>query len=113
MRSARRLRRQGSRAASFDHLVGAREQRWGEDEADGSGGPQVHGQLEARGLLHRQVSGPAAGQDLGDVAGSAPCEVVRIGAERQKPTLLYVEFLLEDGAEPTLQRERNDPFAVL
>src|SRR5262249_26691475 len=42
-------------AASFDHLVGACEQRWRNFEAERLGGPKVEDQFNFRGLLDRQI----------------------------------------------------------
>src|SRR5262245_8526857 len=44
------------RLHSFDHLVGAREQRRGDFEAERSGGLMVEDQFEFRGLHDRQVT---------------------------------------------------------
>src|ERR1700686_2600634 len=42
-------------AASLDHLVGGRQQRFRDGEAEGLGGLEVDDQFELGGLLHRQI----------------------------------------------------------
>jgi hypothetical protein len=51
-------------ASSFDHLVGAGEQRDGESEAQCLGGLEVDDELDLNGLLERQVSGFGALEDF-------------------------------------------------
>jgi hypothetical protein len=49
-------------AASFDHLVGEREQFVGHSEGKSLGGLEVDDKLESRWLLDRQVGRPFASQ---------------------------------------------------
>jgi hypothetical protein len=44
-------------ATSFDHPVGAGEQRWRDGEAERFGGFEIDDQLNLGGLLDRQVGG--------------------------------------------------------
>src|SRR5262245_53112628 len=56
--------------ASFDHLVGAREQRWRHSNAKRIGGFHIDDQLETSWLLDRQIGGLGAFEDFVDVHGS-------------------------------------------
>jgi hypothetical protein len=47
----------------FDHLVGARQKSDGDSEAESLSGLKVDDQLDARGLLHRQIARLIAPQD--------------------------------------------------
>src|SRR5262249_57858781 len=55
----------------LDHLVGALYEGLRNREAEGLGGLQVDHQLEPAGLLHGEVTGPGAFQDLVHVDGRA------------------------------------------
>src|SRR6266481_5259789 len=49
---------------SFDDLVSAREDRWGDGEAERLGGVEIDDQLECRRLLDRQIGRLGALEDL-------------------------------------------------
>ena len=53
---------------SFDDLVGAGEDRWRDRQAERLGSREVDDQLECRWLLHRQIDGLGALEDLPDVS---------------------------------------------
>ena len=57
------------RAASFDHLVGAGEQRCWYVQAERLGGLEIDHQLELGGSLDRQFAGVGARQNASDIAG--------------------------------------------
>src|SRR6059058_3450134 len=50
-------------AASFDHLVGAGEERRRDGQAEPAGGFDVYGEDEHRRLLYRQLGGAGAFED--------------------------------------------------
>ena len=63
------IERRPPNARSFDDLVGAREARWRDREAERLGSVEVDDQLEGRGLLDRQIGRFGAGENparLGD-----------------------------------------------
>jgi hypothetical protein len=57
---------------SFDHLVGAADQRQRNGKAEGLGSLQVDDQLDFGGLLYRQIGRLLALEDAVDVAGRVP-----------------------------------------
>ena len=58
------------RAASFDHLVGAAEQRERHGDAEGFGCLEVDEQLDFRDLLDRQISRLVALEDASGIDAS-------------------------------------------
>jgi hypothetical protein len=58
--------------SSFDHLVGAGEDRLWNGEAEGSGGFEVENQLEFGRLFNRQFRRLGSLQDFVDIRGRAP-----------------------------------------
>jgi hypothetical protein len=60
------------RAASFDHLVGARDNRGRDVEAKRFGGFLVDDKLELGGLQDRQIRGLGTAENLTDINPSLP-----------------------------------------
>ena len=59
------------RSASFDHLVGAQQERFRDCQSDRLGGRQIDDEIELGRLLDRKVSRLRAAQNLVDIVGSA------------------------------------------
>ena len=59
-------------AASFNHLVGATEQRWRHGEAERLGGLEIDHKLKLGRLLDREIGGLLAAQDAIDVGSRLP-----------------------------------------
>jgi hypothetical protein len=62
----------------FDHLIGAREQRWRQSEAERPGGLEVHHSQVLGRCLHRQVGWLLALEDAGAVTSGLPVRVEKI-----------------------------------
>jgi hypothetical protein len=71
----------------FDHLVGAREQRWRHGEAERLGGGQVDDEIEFGRLLNRKIGRVGTFENLVNVAGGSASQVNHIcpvGHERAR-----------------------------
>src|SRR5205809_3475308 len=75
-----------SATRSFDHLVGAGEQRWRNFEAERPGRLQVDDELEFGGLQDREVCGLGALEDLTGVGADLTKHVRTIGRVAHQPT---------------------------
>src|SRR5947199_129509 len=69
-------------AHSFDHLVGAREQRRRHVQAERSGGFEVDDQFMLDRFLHRQVRRIGPLEDTVDISGGAPKQIEVLGPIR-------------------------------
>lgn len=68
----------GWRGRSFDHLVGASEHDWWKFDAGGFGGLEIEDELELGRLFDGQVGGPGALENLLDIGGGTPTQVIDI-----------------------------------
>src|SRR5215204_6488823 len=96
-------------AASFDHLVGAREEgRW-DSQVEHLRGLEIQDQLEFRGLLDRKVAGLGALENLVDNERHVPAVggviVRRVGHE---PTRLHMLVIAGNGGKPVRHQELGD-----
>ena len=64
----------------FDHLVGAQRDRWGYGKAKRLGGLEVHGHLEFRRELHREIARLLAAQDAINISCGATIVVYLVGS---------------------------------
>jgi hypothetical protein len=60
--------------ALLDHLIGLREERGGNVDAQGPGCPQVDGEFEGGGVLNGHLTCWRATQQTGDKVGDTPLE---------------------------------------
>src|SRR5215475_10275888 len=70
------IRVRSAHGNSFDHLVGEQKERFRDREPKCFRGLEVDSQVELGRLLHGQVGGPRALQNLVHVAGSASEQIV-------------------------------------
>src|SRR5262245_54065165 len=66
------------RNASFDHLVGAQQERLGDRQAQRLGGRQINGEVELGRLLDRDVARLRTTQNFIDITSSAPEKVQKV-----------------------------------
>src|SRR5437763_10790762 len=96
------------RAASFDHLVGADEERRRDRQAKGLRGLEIDRELKLRGLLYRKVGWLLALEDLVDEACESEIEVRVVHAVGyQSPGLDEVAGWI-DRRKPIAGRQVND-----
>src|SRR5262245_49726539 len=98
------MRTRGQRAL-LDHVVGPKEHRLRDRQAEGLGGLEVDDELELGGLLDGQVGGLGASQDLVDENGGAPVQVGNVDAVRHQPPGFYKIALVVHDGEPLLYRK--------
>src|SRR5215218_8023433 len=91
--------------ASFDDLVGARENRWRDRQPERLRGLQVDHQLESGRLLHRQVGGLGAFQDLVNKCRSAPEKHDKVWAVRDQAAIVRELAKAVNRWDPVASRE--------
>lgn len=97
----------------LNQLVGLEEESWGNAQAEGLGGVGILDQLEFGGLLHRQVSGLGAFQDLIHMGGGAPAQGGKVRPILHEPVLVCKLHLASDRRQAARPRERRQPGPVL
>src|SRR5262249_15134117 len=102
----------GPSTPSFDHLVGAGEQRWRNIEADSLGRDQIDDKIIIGRLLDRQIARLGAAQDLVHVLGGAAEKRVEIRPIRHERAGLSMLAGINDGREPRTRRKCEYACAV-
>src|SRR5262245_19897220 len=78
-----------TRAASFDHLVGTREQRLRQGEAQRLCRCKIDDEIELYGLLDWQIAWIRSAQNLVDIIAGAPKQVRDARSIRHQTSRLY------------------------
>src|SRR5262245_134597 len=98
---------------SFDHLVGAGENRVWHGQAEGLGGLEIDDELEPGRQLDRQLARLGTLEDAIDIGGRTPVAVGEVLAVADQSSGLYVLPEREDRRQPVLERELRDSLALL
>src|SRR5262252_2884460 len=78
-------------AALFDHLVSAQQYRWGYGKTERGGGLAVHGHLEFRRKLHREIARLLAAQDAIHIGGGATKGIYPVGSIGEQAAVSGIE----------------------
>jgi hypothetical protein len=98
--------------ASFDHFVGAGEQRGRNSEAEGLRGFEIDDERILCRRLHRKVDRLLAHEDAVDIA-RGPTELVEeVSAVREKTASSGIKAGVVDGRQAMLGRQRDDQLAT-
>ena len=106
------LRAKSGHETLFDHLAGAREQRWGHAKAKSLGGPKVDCQLKLGRRLNRHISRLLTFQDSVDVTGRAAVLLEDIGSVRNQSAAGDIKTCPVYCGQPVASRERDDQLAI-
>src|SRR5262245_1854853 len=89
----------------FDHLVGAREQRWRNRQAQRSGRRQVDHQLQFGREFHRQVAGLGSLQNLTDESGRSAPAFAEIDPVAHQSAVFHILPQTKHGWQPGSHRQ--------
>src|SRR6266550_332213 len=101
----------GPSTPSFNHLVGAREQRWRHRQAERIGGLEIDDQLELDGLHHRQITWQHALEDAANIASGLLVHGGRIGAVADQSASIDEFALKIHGRNAVARRQRHELLA--
>src|ERR1044072_3224088 len=93
-------------AASFDHLVGAGEQRRRHGQAECLGGSQIDDEFECRRLFDWKIAWTRALQNLVDESGRPVANTFEAGAIAQQAAGVYEGANLVDAGQTVLACKR-------
>jgi len=85
------------RPTSFDHFIGAGEDRWRDRQPERLGGLQIDDQLELRRLLDRQIGRLGAVEDLSSVIAEATPRACAAGSITLNPAVGWICSLCDVG----------------
>src|SRR6516162_10934973 len=99
-------------SCSFDHLVGAQQERLRNGQAECLGGREIDDKLESGWLLDRNITGLCATQNLVDQLGRAP-ELIRVvWAVGHETARLNKRAGIEHRRQSRAERKRHDASTV-
>src|SRR5215471_15325461 len=101
-----------SGSSLLDHLVGARQDRWGHRKTERRGGLAVHDHLELGRKLHREIARLLAAQNAINVGGGATKDVYLIGCVGEQAAVSGIVRLHIDRRYVVSGRRRYDRRAM-
>jgi hypothetical protein len=97
---------------SFDHLIGAGEERGRDRETERAGRPDAHDQFKYGRLLDGYVSRLCPSQNLINVLGGTSKEIGQSRAIRDEPASLYVFSLTKHCWQSRFERQAHNSFPM-